>query len=246
MNGQERNFVQLIARISPWLAPLPSGYFVARASIASLDLPLVMAIVVGAIIELLGITSIHTWLWLADWNINKRKSDPESPAIFAVFLGVIYLAATVGLTVVLEVVPFLATYAPAIFPILAVVGAVNLALIAQQQQRENSVQRERQERKRNSANHPEIHPKHNRAFPDHATSASSNHGSLNTLDNARVQKKLNVMNEIVNILVDTPNLGVSDLARQVKCSRTTIYKYLDELEAVGRIHRNGNGAAVIR
>ncbi len=205
-----------------------------------------MAIVVGAIIELLGITSVHTWLWLTDWNINKRKSDPEAQTVLAAFLGAIYLVATVGLTVVLEVFPYLATYAPAIFPILAVVGAVNLALIAQQQQRESTLKRERQNRRRNSAHHSENQPKPVQVLQDYSIGVSSNHSNLDMLNNTREQKKLNVMDKIVDILVDTPQLGLSDLARQVGCSRTTVYKYLDELEAVGRIHRNGDGTFVIR
>ena len=246
MNTHERYLVQFVARSSPWLAPLPSGYFVARASIVHLDLPLIMAIVVGAIIELLGITSVHTWLWLTDWNINKRKSDPESPAVFAVFLGVIYLIAAVGLTVVLEVAPYLALYAPANFPILAVIGAVNLALIAQQQQRKNALQRKRQERKRNFAYHPKIQTKPNLVAQDRSTKVFSNHSNQYSLNSTREQKKLNVMDKMVDTLVDTPQLSVSNLARLVGHSRTAIYKYLDEMEAAGRIRRNGNGIVVIQ
>jgi len=103
---------------------------------------MVMAVVVGLIIELLGIASVHTWLWLIDWNINKRKSNPESPAVIAAFLGCLYLIATIGLTVMLEVFPGLATYSPAIFPVLAIVGAVNLTLIVQQEGGEKIVKQE--------------------------------------------------------------------------------------------------------
>jgi hypothetical protein len=133
LSSGERTLVKWVAKTSPWLAPLPSGYFVARAAQTHLKLPLAMAVVIGLIIELLGIASVHSWLWLVDWNINKRKSDPEAPAVVAMFLGGTYLVATIGLTVMLEVVPVLATYSPAIFPVLAVVGAINLTLIAQQE-----------------------------------------------------------------------------------------------------------------
>ena len=135
LSYSERNIVKLVAKLSPWLAPLPSGFFVARASMKHIDLPLPVAIAVGAIIELLGIASIHTWLWLSDWNTNKRRSDPDAPTDYAAFLGVIYIVTTIGLTVVLEVRPNLSTFAPALFPMLAIVGALNLALIAQQEQR---------------------------------------------------------------------------------------------------------------
>lgn len=147
MNSLEKNVVKLVAKTAPWLAPFPSAYFVARASMEHLALPLAVAIVVAAIIETLGLSTVHTALWLSDWNGNKRKTDPGAPILLAVILGAVYVVATVGLTIVLEVVPSLATYAPALFPALAVVGAVNLALIAQQERREAMVKADKAERK---------------------------------------------------------------------------------------------------
>lgn len=154
----ERNLVKWVAKVSPWLAPLPSGFFVARVSLKHLDLPILVGVVTGVIIELLGIASIHTWLWLSDWNANKRKVDPDAPATFAAFLGVFYLLATISLTVVLEVQPLLSTYAPAMFPLLAIVGALNLALIAQQEQREMVLEREHRERQDRRKFGKPVHP----------------------------------------------------------------------------------------
>ena len=74
-----------------------------------------------------------------DWNLNKRKRDPKAPVKLAVALGAVYIVATLGLVVFLEVWPWLSTYAPAIFPALAVVGAINLAMIARQEIREAEV-----------------------------------------------------------------------------------------------------------
>lgn len=102
-------------------------------------------VVAAAIIETLGLTTVHTALWLADWNRSKRKIDPSAPVVLAVALGLVYLVATLGLVVFLEVWPFLATYAPALFPLLAIVGAVNLALIAQQERRESHVKTQKAE-----------------------------------------------------------------------------------------------------
>jgi hypothetical protein len=256
------------------LAPIPSGYFVARASREHLSLPLPIAIVIGTIIEFLGIASIHTWLWLADWNATKRKRDPEAPTDLAILLGGIYILSTVGLTVVLEVVPSLSTYAPAIFPILAVVGAVNLALIAQQEGREQTVKHERQFRrvKRKWGNvhldpksvqtvnplsmltkvenplseispleiakksHPEISPLQ---IPDlHNEHVQNEFFPLDTLDTVKVNTKVDIMNTLVNALAEDPDSKVADMARLVGRSRTTIYKYLAELEQAGRISRN--------
>jgi hypothetical protein len=102
-------------------------------------------VIVAAIIETLGLATVHTALWAYDWNAHKRKSDPSAPVTLAVALGGVYVMATLGLVVFLEVWPFLATYAPAIFPALAVVGAVNLALISRQEQREAEVKTQKAE-----------------------------------------------------------------------------------------------------
>jgi hypothetical protein len=135
----ERNAVKFVAKLSPWLAPIPSAYFVGRSSMIHLGLPLSVACIVAAIVETLGLASVHTALWFSDWNATKRKTDPTAPTVIALALGVVYLVTTLGLIVALEVWPGLATYAPALFPFLAVVGTVNLALIASQERREAAV-----------------------------------------------------------------------------------------------------------
>jgi len=143
----ERNAVKFVAKLSPWLAPMPSAYFVARSSITHLALPWPVAVIVAAIIETLGLATVHTALWLSDWNHTKRKVDPSAPTVIALALGAVYLVTTLGLIVALEVWPDLATYAPALFPLLAIVGTVNLALIANQERREAEVVTEKAERK---------------------------------------------------------------------------------------------------
>ena len=139
MHNLEKNVIKLVAKVSPWLAPLPSAYFVARSAMVHLELPLPVAVIVAAIIETLGLATVHTALWAYDWNAYKRKSDPSAPMGLAIALGTVYVVATLGLVVFLEVWPFLAAYAPALFPALAVVGALNLAMISRQEQREAAV-----------------------------------------------------------------------------------------------------------
>lgn len=236
----ERNIVKFVAKLSPWLAPLPSGYFVARASMRHLVLPLPVAIAVGVIIELLGIASVHTWLWLSDWNSNKRKCDPDAPTHFAAFLGVIYIFTTIGLTVVLEVWPDLSTFGPALFPMLAIVGAINLALIAQQEQRELTANRERRERRVKHTTPVGVNQQV-RLQSDgvNVSLLAKDNTSLEAANAARQSHKMLTLNTIADILVDTPDIGVTDLARQVGRSRTAVYKYLEELEQSGRIRRNG-------
>jgi biotin operon repressor len=158
-------------------------------------------------------------LWLSDWNTNKRKSDPDAPTGYAALLGVIYIITTISLTVVLEVRPNLSTYAPPLFPMLAIVGAINLALIAQQEQREVIVNHGRIER----------HEKR--------TASYSIHRPLTGQDDTVHMSTMAKMN--TGLQEANPDIGVTELARQIGRSRTTVYKYLEELEHSGQIHRNG-------
>ena len=147
MNGIERGAVRTVAKLSPWLAPLPSAYFVARSAMAHLDTPLTVAVIMAAIIETLGLATVHTALWLYEWNAAKRKTDPASPLWLAIALGAVYIVATWGLVVALEVWPALATFAPAIFPALAVVGSLNLAIVARQESKEAAIADEKAARR---------------------------------------------------------------------------------------------------
>ena len=97
----ERSAVELVARSAPWLAPVPSAFFVARSGMEHLALPLVVAVTAAAIIETLGLATVHTALWLSEWNQVKRKSDPRAPTWLAVALVGAYLATTLGLVVAL-------------------------------------------------------------------------------------------------------------------------------------------------
>jgi hypothetical protein len=235
MNHLEKNAVRVVAKLSPWLAPLPSAYFVARSAIVHLALPLPVAIVVALIIETLGLATVHIALWTYDWNAHRRKTDPGAPLGLCIALGGVYVVATLGLVVFLEVWPFLATYAPALFPALAVVGALNLAMISRQEQREAAVELEKAERKaqRQAARHE---------TPAKLSTAASKTAVLNTsLDAARRTRKAKrdaCLDALVAFYAADPEAGPTKAGGAVGVSRQTVYTYLDELEAAGRIQRN--------
>ena len=247
MNHLEKNTIKTVAKLSPWLAPLPSAYFVARSAIVHLALPLPMAMVVAAIIETLGLATVHTALWAYEWNVHKRKTDPAAPVVLAVALGVVYVISTLGLVVFLEVWPFLATYAPAIFPALAVVGALNLALVSRQEQREAAVKAERSERKAESQARRQSVGK---AAPVQTSGEPSRIAVPNTsLDAARQTRKAKRdarKNALLTYYASNPEAGPTEAGHAIGVSRQTVYAYLAELEAAGRLSRNdGNGIKVL-
>jgi hypothetical protein len=247
MNNFEKNAVRAVAKMSPWLAPFPSAYFVARSAIVHLDLPMPVAVIVAAIIETLGLATVHTALWAYDWNAHKRKTDPSAPVGLAVALCAVYAVATLGLVVFLEVWPFLAIYAPALFPALAVVGALNLATISRQEQRETAVkaeralrQAERQARRQRTAI----------AVSSQLSEQPSRPAVLNTsLDAARQTRKAKRdarMNTLLTFYSSKPRAGATEAGRAIGVSRQTVYTYLAELEATGRLSRNNGMVEVLK
>jgi len=125
----EEGIIDFVAKLSPWLAPLPSAFFVYEAAIQHLTNWPALALTVAIVIETLGLTTTHTALGMHAWNkTHEHQPEKQAPFLLAVILAFAYIIATLSLIVVLEVLPNLEHYAPAMFPILAVVGAINLAL----------------------------------------------------------------------------------------------------------------------
>lgn len=249
MHEVEKNAVKVVAKLSPWMAPLPSAYFVARSAMVHLALPLPVAVVVAAIIETLGLATVHTALWAYDWNTHKRKSDPSAPVVLAMTLGGVYVVATLGLVVFLEVWPFLATYAPAIFPALAVVGAVNLALISSQELREAGVQaqkagaRERRRARRMSKTTSKTVSSRSTSEAMHVDTKQVS--SLASVNLSRQERRARLMETLVGIYREDPEAGASAVARRLDIGRSTVYNYLAALEATGRLNRDNGTVRVL-
>ena len=238
MNNLEKNAVRIVAKLSPWLAPFPSAWFVGRSAMSHLDLPLPVAMVVAAIIETLGLATVHTALWSYDWNSSKRKSDPKAPVVLAVALGGVYVTATLGLVVFLEVWPMLSTYAPALFPALAVVGAVNLALISQQERREGLVLEQKAERQAIREGRCQT-----RRQVSHVTTFD---GTLDALLSARRAKRKARVDALLAFYASYPDGGATQAARAVGVSRQTVYTYLAELQAAGQVDRSNGTVTVLQ
>jgi len=146
LNNLETVLTDGIAAIGPWLTPIPSAALVAQATVEHLGWSRGLGWVTAAIIESLGITTVNTALTLWNYNRTRRKTDQAAPFLLAAALALVYLASTIGLTVLLDIVPHLARFAPALFPLLAMVGAVTLALRAGHKHRLQAIQAAKAER----------------------------------------------------------------------------------------------------
>lgn len=71
--------------------------------------------------------------------------------------------------------------------------------------------------------------------------------TLGSLDKANRQRKLSkqvALDKTLQILTEDPGTRPSEIAAQIGRSRQTVYDYLKELEATGRVQRNGRGVVV--
>jgi hypothetical protein len=197
-----------------------------------LALPLPVAVVVAAIIETLGLATVHTALWAYEWNVHKRKSDPGAPVTLTVALGAVYMVATLGLVVFLEVWPVLATYAPAIFPALAVVGALNLAIISRQEHREAAIEAEKEERRLSRSR-------------SKAVQANVQNDVLDAVNRTRRARKAALLDTMVDLYKNSPEAGPTEVAKQIGVGRSTVYTYLEDLESAGRVSRDNGRVKVL-
>lgn len=146
----EFRLIQLVAKLAPLLAPIPSAFFIGRSVYYHLlynwhlDLPglvnLIVAVIAGLAIEMLAISSVYLATSLKRWNeyghVRKEKNAWEkAPFTLSLVVAGIYVAVAIYLLVVLESVPQLAPYSAVAFPVLAMVGAMNWALFQQHQDR---------------------------------------------------------------------------------------------------------------
>ena len=243
----ETNLTDGIAAFGPWITPIPSAVLVANATVKDLHWSAELAWVAAAIIESLGLTTVSTSLLLWEYNAAKRKTDPDAPFLLAASLVGVYLVSTIGLTVLLDIFSDLARYAPALFPILALVGAVNLALRSGHRRRLASIAQDRADRKaERQANRPTMG---NLSDLLESNTSSNSVKTDNSLDKARLARKniqVGRLDSLLTLYLDNPNMGVTEAARTLNMSRQTVYTYLEQLQATGRIHRNGNGVEVVK
>jgi len=260
----EAKVTDVIAGLVPWLAPIPSAVLVANATQAHLGWSQPVAIVAGLIIEGLGLTSTSTALTLWDWNARRPANEPKAPFWLSGLMVAVYLISTIGLTVVLDLNTALVHVAPAVFPVLALVGTINIALRSQhkhrlariaeadrlaleaaakaEEERKADEERRRQERK------ADREARRQQTVNQNAQQLSNN-GSVDAfvdrVQAGRAAKKASIIDAMLNVYRDNPFMGDTELGGKVGVTRQTIYNYRKELEKTGRVHVNGNGVEVL-
>jgi len=149
----ERGAVAVAVTGAGWLAPLPSAFAAYHAGVSSLAWPAGVALGAAVAVELTGLATTSTLLELRRYNCDKRKSDPVAPVTLAGVLVGVYFVAALALVVLVGNFPSLASWVPALFPVLSIAGLSTIAIRDDHRRRLVAVRgaaRERSERRRAS------------------------------------------------------------------------------------------------
>lgn len=251
----EEGFIDFVAKLSPWLAPLPSAFFVYEATLDHLTSWKALAVVIAVVIETLGLTTTHTALGMYSWN--QEHPEKKSPFGLAVVLAIVYIATTLVLIAVLKVIPEWKEYAPAVFPFLAVVGGVNLALRSHHNRRvrfefkTHETNRSRQwqiEDEERELRHEERRMKMASKYGLTVTSSVASPVTKNGTFSGVTESSHTKEERYATILAafkDDPRPSATKLARTLKVDRRTVYRDIDDLVALGKLVRDGSGKANI-
>jgi hypothetical protein len=246
----ENNVIDLVAKIAPWLAPIPTAYLVGKATVVHLEWPPAIGFLAGVVIESLGLVSCATALDLYQFNQNRRKNDPPAPFGLAVIMILIYFLVAVFLTIVLDIQPDWSLVAPAIFPLLSLVGVTEIALRKNYQDRIQKIANEKADRKAerqmsSSNRRQDLQGSGQASLSDNLSNNGQFDMNLNRLQAGRKAKLDSRLDRLMDTFRVNPSLRISDAARLLNVSRQTIYSYLEQLENAGKIRRTDRGIEVI-
>ena len=151
----ETTLLDNVAATVPWLASLLPAAIAYKHLVNYLRFDWWLALAGAAVVELLGVATIHTALQLWEFNATKNKSDQAAPFKLAVGAGAVYFVVVVVVNMVLEIggaavwdFPFWSRVgAKGLLSLLAPVGAFVLALRTQHARRLAKREQDKTERR---------------------------------------------------------------------------------------------------
>ncbi len=132
----ESTFIDTIAAVTPWLAPLIPAYLVYSNMTQQLGYPPIFGLVGAAAVEFLGLSAVHTAVTFWQWNDNHKSE--RAPFWIALGAGLFYVVIVLTVNAALDIwrgnegVKILAH---ALLSLLSVDAAVIIAIRAQHQRR---------------------------------------------------------------------------------------------------------------
>ena len=147
VQATEALLVDLVAAVSPWLAPLTPALLTWQSMTNTLGFPVWAAWAAAATVETLGLSSIQTAYSLWSYEGNRRKSDPRAPVLVAILTGAFYLVTVITVNALLDPGPPIHKLAKGLLSSLSVCAGLVLALRAGHAKRLQDLTIEKAERK---------------------------------------------------------------------------------------------------
>jgi len=220
----ETVFIDTVSTVIPWLSPLVPAFMAFRAMSDVLNFPFWLAAITAGVIELLGLATINTAFSFWNYNQEKRKIDPRSPVQLAILVTLYYLIVVLVVNTMLDNSPDMHKVAKGLLSSISIVGGVTIALRASHSRRVNEIRTERERV---------------RSMRKGVKNVSAG-DSLQQANEAKAIKRQESIERTYAYIVENPDARISDIARDTGKSRPTIYDYLNELKAEGRIKENGH------
>lgn len=130
---QRRNIInQTILKAVPYMAPLPTAYVIYHKLADTLNWDWWVALISAAVIELIGFRSIGLAVDMYQFNrtLNaaEKQSKMRAPIEQGIVVVVVYAAAVLSLTIMLEIKPELSLWTPVAFLVIGLTGGWLAAL----------------------------------------------------------------------------------------------------------------------
>lgn len=150
IDSAEAVFVDLVAAVVPWFAPVIPAYMAYHNMTAVLGFNRTIAFIGAMVIELLGLATVHTVFWLFDYNDTSRKSDQRdhgrAPVRVAVGMSAFYLVIVITVNVLLDGGSSVTIAAKTALTLISIPAAVTVAVRSQHKRRLVDVTASRAER----------------------------------------------------------------------------------------------------
>jgi hypothetical protein len=101
VKGIEASLIDLIAAVTPWLAPLIPAYLVYHNMAERLNYSQPFALIGAAAVEFLGLSAVHTAVTFWKWNDNRKTG--RAPTLAAIGAGAFYVVIVLTVNAALDI-----------------------------------------------------------------------------------------------------------------------------------------------
>lgn len=156
----ENKALDVIAAISPWLAPLIPVYFAAYNAYDYLAkghqwFDVALIVVIALVVETIGLAGVHTAIQLWNYNRTRGASDDPAPLWLAVVAVMAYIVIIITVNAALDfakvaapdTLPYVKIFAVGLLSLLALNSALIVAIRAGQNDRIAQVEKRKADRK---------------------------------------------------------------------------------------------------